>query len=388
MKIAFIGLMLLLVLLCLSGSPPLFAAGVVSDEPGAWVSTKVEIKGSGPVAKSWERQLREIEAIIRANPAFRDLRGYYPGLLLKAEPAVGGSGPWQGDVAFEAWWPKAIEQTSGAAPKIKAKWEFNRPPGLWIKINSRADMSHWRWWEDKKGRFYLLPETRREIAGFAVVGDRMFITRSSKGSLFDPLPLERALLWMIEDLKKQARADETGMASSRRAYEEFISPTGLEKRKREIEAAAASQKKPENQALERRQAEAKDRRREQDLRVAAMPKAGSPQAGTAETLAIIEKRLGGLSPAERMQPAWIKVETKVRGAAGEIVQPNTPGARPLVTLSTFLDPALPADALQLVTVPLQPFEDQVKGGAKEPQARAPLALVEQTDWRAVQKLLR
>lgn len=50
--------------------------------------------------------------------------------------------------------------------------------------------------------------------------------------------------------------------------------------------------------------------------------------------------------------------------------------------------ALPADALQLIMVPLDPFEAQVKAGAKEPQACAPLAVAEQTDWRAVQKLLR
>jgi len=42
----------------------------------------------------------------------------------------------------------------------------------------------------------------------------------------------------------------------------------------------------------------------------------------------------------------------------------------------------------LVTVPLDPFEAQVKAGAKQPQARAPLAVAEQTDWRGVQKLLR
>ena len=60
-----------LILIFLTGSPPLFAAGPVSDEPGVWVPTKAEIKGGGTVAKSWERQLREIETLIRANPASR-----------------------------------------------------------------------------------------------------------------------------------------------------------------------------------------------------------------------------------------------------------------------------------------------------------------------------
>jgi hypothetical protein len=72
----------------------------------------------------------------------------------------------------------------------------------------------------------------------------------------------------------------------------------------EIEAAGASQKKPENRALERRQAEVKDRRREQDLRDAATPKTGSQQGQTADLLATLEKRPGGLSAAEKARPDW------------------------------------------------------------------------------------
>lgn len=119
-----------------------------------------------------------------------------------------------------------------------------------------------------------------------------------------------------------------------------------------------------------------------------MPKPGSPQSTTAENLAALEKRLAALSPAERIRPAWLRTEPKVRGAAGEVVSADAPRARPLVTPSVFFDPGLPADALQLVTVPLQPFEDQVKAGAREPQARAPLDVAERIDWRAIQKLLR
>jgi hypothetical protein len=387
MKRSFVTLGSWLVLSLLAGSP-LPAAQSDPDEVGAWVPTFVEIKGGGAIAKSWERQLREIEALIKANPVFNDLRGYYPELLLKAAPPVSGRGPWLGYVAFEAWWPKAIEKTPGGTPKIKSNWEFNRPPGLWIGINTPRDLSHWTWWEDKAGRFYLLPEARREIAGFPVVGDRMFIIAPGKPPLFDPLPLERALRWVIADLNRQAKADEGGMAAARRSYEQFLSPAGQEKRKREIEAAAASQKKPENQAMERRHAEAIDRRREQDLEKAATPKPGSPQAQTADRLAALEAWLAGLSAAEKTTPAWLKTEPKVRGAAGEIVPPDTPGARPLVVLSAFLDPKLPADALQLVTVVLDPFEDQVKAGSTAPQARIPLAVAEETDWRAVRKLLR
>lgn len=377
-----------LALVLLAATLPPSASGQSADERGAWLPARVEIKGAGPVAKSWERQLREIEAIVRENPALKDPRGYYPVLILGASPPAGGRGPWEGHVAFEAWWPKAIERAPDGAPRIAAKWEYNRPNGLWIGVNRRGDLSHWTQWEDGSGRFYLLPETRREVAGFAVVGDRLFITRPGKAPLFEPVPLERALSWVIADLKKQAKADEDGMAAARRAYEQFTSPAGRDRRQREIEAAAASQKKPENQAQERRLAEIRDRRREQDLQDAATPKKGSPQAVTADDLAALEKRRAGLTAADRTQPAWLKTEPRVRGAAGELVPPETPGARPLVTLSVFFDPGLPPDAMQLITVPLQPFEDQVKAGAREPQARAPLAVAEQTDWQAAQKLLR
>ena len=377
-------------LLALSSESALRAAGADPNEPGAWVPTRVGVsmKGDSAVARSWERQLRQIESLVKAIPAFREIRGYYPLLLLKAEPPVGGRGPWVGYVVLEPWRPYAIETAPNGTPKVKASFEFNRPEGLWIGINTLRDLSHWTWWEDKSGRFYLLPETRREIAGFPVLHDRMFITRPGKGPLFDPVPLKRALPWVIGDLKRQVKADEGGLASNKRIYEQFVGPEGLKKRKREIEAAAASQKKPENQALARRQAEIKDQRREQDLKEAAKPKPGSSQARTAEMLRDLEKRLAELEPAERSQPAWLRTEPRVRGAAGELVPPETPGARPLVTLAAFFDHALPADALQLVTVPVQPFEDRVRTGDRKPQAMAPHAVAEETDWLAVQKLLR
>jgi hypothetical protein len=358
------------------------------DEPGTWMPTVVKIEGVREIASSWERQLREIEALIKAAPVFKDIRGYYPRIILEAAPPAGGRGPWLGHVAVEPWWWVSIERSPGGEPVVKRRWIDNGPGGLWMNVNSRGDLSHWAWWEDKEGRFCLLPEQPREIAGFPVTGDRLFITAAGRPPLWDPLPLERALRWVIGDLRRQAKADQDGLAASRRAYEQFVSPAGLEKRHREIEAAAASQKKPENQAIERRQAEAKDRRREQDLRDAASPKAGSPEAATGERLAALEARLAGLAAADRAQPAWLRTEPNVRGAAGELVPPDTRGARPLVVPSPFFDPKLPADALQLVTVTFRDFEDRVKAGAREPQSRVPLAVAEQTDWRAVQKLLR
>jgi hypothetical protein len=358
-------------------------------DPGAWILTQVETKGPEAVAKSWARQLRMIEALIKGAPVFKDIRGYYPRLLLKAEPPVGGKGPWIGYAVIEIWWPWAVDITSGGGPQVKVKYEYNGPESLWISLNSRGDLSHWPWWEDSAGRFYELPDTQREIAGFPVVGDRMYITRPGKPPLFDPLPLGRALAWVIGDLKRQVKVDEDGLASAKRAYDQFVSPAGQERRLREIEDVAATQKKPENQAQERRQAEAKDRRREQDLRDATLPKAGSVQARTAEILAAYEKQLAGLSAAERTQPAWIKRKPKMRGGAGEIVPPDTPGARPLVVTSAFFDPALPPDAIQLVNVPCV-LDDRMKSAisSREPNTYVPFRVIEQTDWREVQKMLK
>jgi hypothetical protein len=378
----------------------LLVAGVVTaregsaadptPDTGAWIATRVDTKGDTATARSWERQLRTIESLIKAAPVFKDLHGYYPGVLLKAAPPVGGKGPWLGYVVLEIWWPFAVDIGPGGEPTVKPKFEYNRPESTWITINGRGSLDHWVWWEDHAGRFYEIPETRREIAGFPVVGDRLFIKRADKPPLFDPLPLERALRWVVAALKRQVKVDEDTLASSKRAYEEFMSPAGQERRRKEIEAAAASQKKPENQAIARRHAEAIDRRREQDRRDATLPpKPGSPRSLTAELLASNERRLAALSPAERTQPAWIRRKPDVRGAPGAIVPENTPGARPLAVESPFFDPALPADAMQLVTVPYF-LEDRMKHpeSSKRPQNYVPFRVIEQADWRAVQELLR
>ena len=358
------------------------------SEARAWIPWRNETATASPTHKVWDQQLRAIAVRIRADGVFADIRGYYPHLFGKVEAARGGN-PWIGFLAFEAWWPKAVERTPDGTARIKPKWEYNRPEGLWIGVNTLRDLDHWRWWEDERGRFYELPETKREIAGFPVVGDRMFITRDGKASLFEPLPQERALRWVIGQLQRQVKADEGSLDSARRRYEQFISPEGVARRKKEIETAAASQKRPENQALERRNAETRDQRREQDLRDAAMPKPGSREAGTAGLLRAYEERHAALSAAERTLPAWVKREPTPRGSQGEIVPPNTPGARPLIVVSrTFFDNSLPPTAMQLVTVPVEPFASRAKSDGKDPQKLAPLAVVEQTDWREVQKMLK
>jgi len=121
----------------------------------------------------------------------------------------------------------------------------------------------------------------------------------------------------------------------------------------------------------------------------AMPKPGSREAGTAGLLRAYEERHAALSAAERTLPAWVKREPTPRGSQGEIVPPNTPGARPLIVVSrTFFDNSLPPTAMQLVTVPVEPFASRAKSDGKDPQKLAPLAVVEQTDWREVQKMLK
>jgi hypothetical protein len=100
-------------------------------------------------------------------------------------------------------------------------------------------------------------------------------------------------------------------------------------------------------------------------------------------------RIASLSEVERALPAWLKREPQPRGAIGDILPPDTPGARPLVTLSqAFFDKSLPPAAMQLVTVPVEPWASRAKSGGKQPQDAVPLAIVEQTDWSAVAKMLR
>ena len=199
-----------------------------SQEAVAWLPSVVEAKGDAATARSWERQLRAIESIIKATPVFGDLKGHYPLLTIKvAPPPPGGNGPWEGYLAFHLWTPPYVIFDPGGKPTLRTGFDYNYPGGIWIGINSPRDLSHWHGGEDQVGRFYVLRKVRREIAGFPAFGDRFFITSSGKPP-FDPLPLERALRWIIGSLKGQVKADEDGLAASKRAYEEFMSPAGLE----------------------------------------------------------------------------------------------------------------------------------------------------------------
>ena len=262
-----------------------------------------------------------------------------------------------------------------------------------LRINAYGDMAFsWHHWEDKDGRFYELPETDREIAGFPVIGGFLFISLPGKPPLFAPITQERAQRWIIDNMRRQADADADILASARRRYEDFISPAGLARRAKEIEEAAASQKKPENQELARRQALAIDRRREQDLKAAATPKPGSPEARTLERLAQLESRLASLSPAERGRPAWYKPhpEGVRRLDYGDIVEAGSPGARPLVVPNPdFFDKSLPQTAMQLVSVPEAGYvESEFKKGGTTPTVKVPMAVLEQMDWRAVAAMMK
>jgi hypothetical protein len=366
-----------------------------SDEPGAWIAWESSCDVTGPLLATWEQQLKAIAALVRACPVFRDIRGYYPWLVGCVDKPGGGIGQYGGTVHFLIWPPTTVERTATGEPRIKKEWKFNHPGGisLMFRVNAYGDMAFsWHHWEDKEGRFYELPETSREIGGFPVIGSFLFVSLPEKPPLFTPITQERAQRWIIDNMKRQADADASILASARRLYEDFVSPAGQARRAKTIEGAAASQKKPENQELERRQAVAIDQRREQDLKAAATPKPGSPAARTIERLSQLESRLASMSPDERRQPAWYKPhpEGVRRLDYGDIVEAGSPGARPLVVPNPgFFDKSLPKTAMQLVSIPwVDEVISNARKGGTAPTVRVPLAVLEQMDWRAVAAMLK
>ena len=365
------------------------------DEPGAWIAWESSCDVTGPLLATWEKQLKAIAALVRACPVFRDIRGYYPWLVGCVDRPGGGIGQYGGTVHFLIWPPATVERTPTGEPRIKKEWKYNHPGGisLMLRVNAYGDMAFsWHHWEDKEGRFYELPETSREFAGFPVIGGFLFISLPSKPPLFTPIAQERAQRWIIDNLRRQADADVSMLASARRQYEDYISPAGQARRAKTIEEAAASQKKPENQEIERRHALAIDQRREQDLKAAATPKPGSPGARTIERLTQLESRLASMSPEERRQPAWYKPhpEGVRRLDYGDIVEAGSPGARPLVVPNPdFYDKSLAKTAMQLVSIPGAGYvESEFKKGDTVPTVRVPMAVLEQMDWRAVAAMLK
>jgi len=366
------------------------------DEPGTWIPFENGcdiVKGQPPSA--WEKQLKAVAALVRACPVFREIRGYYPTLAGCGENPGTAPGRYDGTVHLLIWPAVTVEHTSTGEPRVKKEWKYNHPTGIsmTLRVNAFGDLAFsWQHWEDKEGRFYELPETSREIAGFPVIGGFLFVSLPEKPPLFIPITRERAQRWIIDNMRRQADADASILASARRQYEDFVSPAGQARRAKTIEEAAASQKKPENQELERRHALAIDQRREQDLTAAATPKPGSPEARTLERLAQLESRLASMSPEERRQPAWYKPhpEGARRLDYGNIVEAGSPGARPLVVPNPdFYDKSLPKTAMQLVSIPAAGYlESEFKKGSTVPTVRVPLAVLEQMDWRAVAAMLR
>ncbi|MFI5176806.1 MAG: hypothetical protein ACHQKY_18255, partial [Terriglobia bacterium] len=137
-----------------------------------------------------------------------------------------------------------------------------------------------------------------------------------------------------------------------------------------------------------RQAEARDRRREEDLRKAANPVTGDLALYATDELNTVKALLNGMSEADRRAPAWHRPDPK-HAVALVLVPAGSPGAHPIVELNRgFFDMSLPRTAMQIVAINLDPFESQVRAGAREPQARVPLAVAEQTDWKRVAALLK
>ena len=213
------------------------------DEGGAWVAWNgrcepgqlIPTGAAGAVFAEWEKQLKAIAALVRACPVFKDIRGYYPQLSGCIFPGH-DTESWTGSVSLILWPPVAIERTPAGEPTVRTPWLFNIPDALFINVNTFGDLGFsWFTGEDKEGKFYELPITSRELAGFPVIGGFLYVTRTGAPPQFTPLTQERAQRWIIDNMKRQAAADASILESARRQYEEFISPAARARREQAIE---------------------------------------------------------------------------------------------------------------------------------------------------------
>ena len=361
------------------------------DEPGAWLPWEITCTPVEAVAQqAWEKQLKALAAMIRASPVFGEIRGYYPMITGCVQRSGIATDPYSASLALLIWPPVTVERTPKGEPKVRDVWRYNGLGGLWININSFADVTHdWATYQDTAGAFHELPEPREEFKGYLRLGPLVYITPANKPPVYTPVTRERALRWILEHLKMQANADASLLESARRQYEEFISPAGQARRQKAIDDAARSQQKPQNQAMARQQAQTIDRRREQDLKAATELKPGSPQSRTAQHVSELEARLAAMSPDDRRTPAWYRrlPNTERWPDYGEIVEPGAAGARPLVVANRdYFDRSLPKTAMQLVRTRLVP--ECVEGDAAPEIKRVCQTVVEQMDWKTVQQMLR
>ncbi|KAA3626095.1 MAG: hypothetical protein DWQ09_17860 [Proteobacteria bacterium] len=376
-------------------------------DKGAWLDSEesAQLEELLPeVRNAWEPSLRQLAKLIRQSPALADLGGYFP--KLRVNVTAPDESLHTGNLYVQIWWPYAIETIpgSGAGPqlRIKGQYALNGPGGFSLDINrlpaggngSTQGLQRSEWYRDESGEFFMLPPAEREIAGFPVLAGYLWVTAPGKAPLFIPVSQERALQAAIAAASVQIQQASEGNSAAQEMLATYNSPEMKEMRRQAIEAAGASESDPKRAAAARAKAERDDHEQERQIREMAGQSADENPISLAVRRAVaeMETRLGAMTPAQRNAPAATRIVPEAF-LQEEIVTAGTSGATPLMAYNpAFFDPKLAPSAMQLLVMGIgsaADWEDRDVPPQQQPvQIRVPIAIVEQTDWRQVAKLLK
>lgn len=328
--------------------------------------------------QAWDAQLRAICDALRATPVLTAPAGFYPELVGHIGVLnVGGfvdrprQAPLVGGVSLAAWPPSDVRVDAAGAVKLVRGAHIQ---SFRLELNYVYPPDWGDWMSDGAGAFGPLV-TQGEFAGFPLHGNALVLTRDGRLP-FVPVPQKRALEAFIANREKFVAESEAPLVARRRkAYEDFVSAEGRERRRAAIEAEVAGVH-PTAAEQARRRAEAIDRRREQDL----LAEANQGPSATAKALDEAKARLASLGEAERVAPAWFLPSGTRR--ALEVVAARTPGASPLVAFDEgFFDPKQPRHTLRIALVrELHNIVDSAQRGTPSDQIN--LQLLQQVNWRA------
>ena len=369
---------------------------------GAWIGWDEMFGGPDrrPVDDSWKPVLLALARIVRESPALKDLGGFYPQMFASADTSAQPVA--SGELRLDPWWPHAVEPDPRAKPgekrfRVKPNFVMNGPGGFSLYINwlpsgphGRADgLDKAEWMRDAEGEFFLLPPSKRQIAGFPVIAGYLFVTAAGKPPLFVAVSQERAYRAAIDWARKQVGEAGAAQDANNEVLANFNSPEMKKIRRQVIEEAAAKYKDPAKAAAARRKAEADDREQERQLREIAGRRASSSPAAKAaqETIVRLEAKLGSMSGAERRAPAYVKL---VPGAFfdREFVAAGAPEAVPLMQYNKRYFDAGQHDAPQLLVIDADSREDFPQPEKQDLVKRVEIAITEQTDWRKAAALLK
>ncbi len=386
------------------------AQGVPGKPGGEWLayrpatltSDQMQRCGITPAVQAqWRKTVDEVAAVVAASPALAGLAGHVPEMAsqvdLVSPPGGTDCRKWalSASIVLWPWMNKHVEPDPAARPggpkfRLKGQWVNNTFGGFWVWINAIPKFEGDPWEKDARGVFFEQPERLRDVAGFPAYGDHVYIAGASNPPLFLPVSHERVIQAYLVRARQDALIPGSTLESRKKQYENFMSPASQEKRRKEIEAAAASQKNPANSEQERRHAIAIDKRREDDYRKAANPSPDDRLFEPVKRLKAAEALLSGMTEADRTAQAW-RTAPQGEQMMLNLARPRAQGARPVVEVNpAYLDFSAPRATLRnlMLWVKEGMLTRELGRSDLDTMIRVDRAVVLQTDWTRVAQMMK